>query len=269
MNPVEYKNWIKGIFNRAAPSYGGKSNAYFSHFADKLVELANLKGGERILDVATGRGAVLKKAMSKINDKGSITAVDISSEMIQELQEEISHQNKPNVSLYCMDAEHLEFDDASFDVIFCAFGVLFFPNIHSVLADFYRLLKPKGKLLLTTWGKKDFCHELYKIELTKLNSVPLVTLHEFEKVEFIKNILMDTGFQDISSHLETLDHVYPSIDAWIDSLWNLASRGKLETLSEEQLQRLKDVLRHKLTPCLQFDGLHETLEVIYTVTTRN
>ncbi|MFA6915112.1 MAG: methyltransferase domain-containing protein [Parachlamydiales bacterium] len=267
MNPVEYKSWIKGIFNRAAPAYGGKNNIYFSHFADKLVDLAKIKGPENILDVATGRGAVLKKALTKIDARGSLTAVDISPEMIQQLTEELDCQSK-QVHLYCMDAEHLEFEDNSFDIIFCAFGVFFFPNIHSVLTDFRRLLKPNGKLLLSTWGKKDFCHELYKIELTKLDSVPPVTLHEFEKVEFIRNILVDSGFQNLHCKLESLDYVYPSIENWIDSLWNLGSRGRLETLSEEQLSRLKEVLRFKLTPCLQFDGLHETLEVIYTQATK-
>jgi SAM-dependent methyltransferase len=50
-----------------------------------------------------------------------------------------------------MDAEHLDFPDAAFDRVLCGFGVMFFPHLDQALAEFRRVLKPGGRLGVSTW----------------------------------------------------------------------------------------------------------------------
>lgn len=62
MDLTKYKSFISGIFDRTAESYGKNYNSFFDYFASNLVNLASISKTSYVLDVATGRGAVLKKA---------------------------------------------------------------------------------------------------------------------------------------------------------------------------------------------------------------
>ena len=50
-----------------------------------------------------------------------------------------------------MDAEHLDFPDASFDRVLCGFGIMFFPNQMRALGEFRRVMKSGGRLAVSTW----------------------------------------------------------------------------------------------------------------------
>ena len=58
------KEWLAGVFDRAAPSYDRIGDAYHDHFGARLAEAAGIHPGARVLDVACGRGAVLVPAGS-------------------------------------------------------------------------------------------------------------------------------------------------------------------------------------------------------------
>lgn len=55
----DHKKWVSEIFDRAASEYGKKSSSFFSYFGKRLVEHVNVLPGQHVLDIATGRGAVL------------------------------------------------------------------------------------------------------------------------------------------------------------------------------------------------------------------
>lgn len=239
-----YKKWISGIFGRSASTYGEGGSNYFTYFAEKLVDFADLSPGMVILDVATGRGAILRKAIEKIGPAGTAIGIDISHEMIAETSKDL----KDKARLQIMDAEMLDFKDETFDVVFCGFGVFFFPHIEKALSEFYRVLKKNGKLVISTWQNKDVCIDILNQEIANFGVTNKITLHDFERPDYIEKMLGQARFKDIIIVEESFDHVYPTFDAWFSSLWSHGTRGKLEKLTPEQIEKLKSNLIQKLQP---------------------
>jgi SAM-dependent methyltransferase len=86
---VETKRALAGAFGRAAPTYDRVGPAFFAYFGRRLAEVAALRWGERVLDVATGLGAALFPTADAIGPSGSVVGVDLAEPMVQELTAEI------------------------------------------------------------------------------------------------------------------------------------------------------------------------------------
>lgn len=262
-----YKNWISGIFDGAASDYGNENTDYFNIFAKRLVQLASLSPNATVLDIATGRGAILKEVLKVISPTCKAIGIDISKSMIEETSSEMSQKGYSNYELFCMDAEELNFDKDTFNDLFCAFGVFFFPNIDSTLKGFLKVLKPGGSLWLSTWSERGLCSgnivDAFAQILGRDNFNTPLTLHRFDDKESIEHMLIQAGFKDILITSETIDFIYPTFEDWFSSLWSHASRGRFEKLNTQQLHSLKKILEHKIEPLMQPDGLHEHLGVHY------
>ncbi len=262
MEPPTYKGWITGVFDRAAELYGKKHSNFFDYFANNLVKLAALPPSAHVLDVATGRGAILKQAAEAVGPLGKVVGVDISPNMIKQTSKDF--ENYPNIQLICADAEHLEFNENSFDYVFCGFGVFFFPNASRALQEFFRVLKPSGKLLISTWGDDDYCDAIFQEVYKKIEHGTKILLHNFDNPDFISDILTKSGFVEIETIPDDLDYVYPTFEDWFSSLWSHAARAMLEKLTPQQIAELKEALNEKLRPYLKPDGFHELIHAYYT-----
>ena len=262
MEPQAYKGWITGVFDRSAELYGKKHSDFFDYFAKNLVELASLPLSAYVLDVATGRGAILKQAAKAVGSLGEVVGVDISPNMIEQTSTELGEY--PNIHLICGDAENLRFNENTFDYVFCGFGVFFFPNASQALQEFFRVLKPGGKLLISTWGEDDYCDDIFQEVYSTIGGQTKTLLHNFDNPDFIFEILSKSGFIKIETISDELDYIYPTFEEWFSSLWTHASRAKLEKLNSQQITELKELLNIRLRPYLKPDGLHELLHAYYT-----
>lgn len=267
MEPKAYKQWIQEVFDKSAKTYGQKYNRSFTYFAQRLVTLADLQANSRVLDVATGRGAIIQEVAKIIGPEGKIIGTDISANMIKETAAAL--HDYTNLELSCMDAESLDYPDNSFNYVFCGFGIFFFPHVDQALLEFFRVLKPGGKLLLSTWGESDQkiagpFFEAYKAYGFKVK----LLAHHFEQPTTINDALVKAGFKKSTITADTLDYVYPTISNWFNSQWEHGMRGLLEVLNHEQLAQLEATMVEQLTPLLQPDGLHQLLRVHYTTATK-
>ena len=93
-----------------------------------LIEMAMLKRGERVLDVACGTGLVTFPAADAVGASGSVAAADLSDAMVAHVAAEAHTRNLRHVAPSRMDAERLEFPDASFDAVLCALGLMYVPD---------------------------------------------------------------------------------------------------------------------------------------------
>ncbi len=262
---MEYKSRVAGIFDRSVLTYGKFGSHYFDIFAERL--LSHMQGvpGANVLDVATGRGAVLKLVLPMIGQKGKAVGIDISPKMIEALQEEI---RKPNVSLFCMDAEHLSFADNTFDIIYCGFGLFFFPDPKKALREFQRVLKPGGKIAVSTWGKMSIHKQAMSEKLLAMGIDPTIIAFPMPSVQELNTLFTETGFLEVRVVQDRLEHPYANFDQWWNSLWGHGMRTGLEELNKEQLASLKAKLFEELKSEYRPDGFYENLEVFYTLASK-
>ena len=99
-----HKELVAGFFGRAAASYDGMGPHAFQYFGRRLVELAQIPCGAQVLDVATGRGAVLFPAAEQVGPHGHVVGIDVTEPMVQLTAAEISQQGVTNAEVCQMDA---------------------------------------------------------------------------------------------------------------------------------------------------------------------
>ena len=141
---------LRAAFDRIAPDYDRAGPGCFAHFGRVLVDAAGLEPGQRVLDVATGRGAVLLPAAERVGPAGDVLGIDLSPAMVEAAGAEAAARGLP-VRLAVMDAARPALDEAAFDHVLCGFGLMFLPALDDALAGLVRALRPGGRLTASTW----------------------------------------------------------------------------------------------------------------------
>src|SRR5215204_624815 len=113
------KQRVAALYSRVAANYGQDGPPFFAHAGRRLVELAGVGPGDRVMDVATGRGAVLFPAAELIGPAGRAIGIDLAAGMVEQTHDDIARRGFRNVDVLRMDAEHLAFQPQSFDRVLC------------------------------------------------------------------------------------------------------------------------------------------------------
>jgi len=121
----------------------------FRTFAEEVVRRADLRPGERVLDVGTGTGTALSIAAPQIGFEGRAVGIDRSAAMAARARSALSSAG-PSVRVLEMDAAALDFPDEWFDAAVSSCGVSFL-RAGDVLSEVRRVLKPRGRFLWAEW----------------------------------------------------------------------------------------------------------------------
>lgn len=136
-------------YDHVAGEYDRLVERYSGALADRIVSLAKLEPGSRVLDVGTGTGIVALAASRALGERGHVLGVDLSDGMLARAREKAADRALTDrVEFRQMDAERLSLPDASFDTVLSLFALHHFPNPASALAQMRRVLRPGGTLCL-------------------------------------------------------------------------------------------------------------------------
>jgi SAM-dependent methyltransferase len=115
-----------------------------------LVDYAAPQPGMAVLDLATGTGEPAITLASRVGPAGHVTALDQSAELLKIAEERARERRLTNITTCQADAHKLPFPTASFDLITCRFGVMFFRE--QALRETLRVLKPGCRACFVVWG---------------------------------------------------------------------------------------------------------------------
>lgn len=144
-------------WDRAAVDYERGWAAQLKPAQDLLLQMAALAPGERVLDLAAGTGLVTFPAAETVGTAGSVVATDISEAMVTMLKGEAARRGLSHVTAERADAETYPFEEASFDAVLCALGLMYVPDPAACLAGAMRVLKPGGRFVAVVWGNRARC----------------------------------------------------------------------------------------------------------------
>ncbi len=125
--------------------------------ADLTIRIADL-GSRSVLEVACGTGVVTRAMSAGLDADTVITATDLNQPMVDHAA---SLSTASEVRWRQADVMNLPFEDGSFDVVVCQFGVMFFPDRPAAFAEIRRVLRPGGVFLFNTWDRietNEFAH---------------------------------------------------------------------------------------------------------------
>jgi len=125
------------------------------HISERLVELAGVRSGSRVLDVAAGYGEPALTAARRAGPEGSVVATDISAEMLAFGRERAAAAGLGNVEFVESDASSLEFPRASFDAAVSRWGIIFEPDAEAAARRIRTFLKQGARMAIASWGEPD------------------------------------------------------------------------------------------------------------------
>ncbi len=152
MNSNSNSQWGNSYRLIASEKWKAKSAAMGRDVTDALVEYARPKPGMKVLDLASGTGEPAISLASRIGNEGHVTALDLSSELLQIAAERAQQRGLTNLSTQQADAHQLPFPDHSFDLVTSRFGVMFFQDCERALREVHRVLKRGARACFLAWG---------------------------------------------------------------------------------------------------------------------
>jgi SAM-dependent methyltransferase len=123
--------------------------------SDRLVELANVGPGARVLDVATGNGEPALTAARRVGASGRVIATDQSAGMLAIARDRAAALGAINVEFREIDGEALTIPERDFDAIVCRWGLMFMPDVKGALREIYQRLRAGGRLATAVWATAD------------------------------------------------------------------------------------------------------------------
>lgn len=121
--------------------------------SDKLVEMAEIKPGDTVLDIATGIGEPAITAAKRVKPNGKVVATDISPQMIAIAKARAKSLGLDSIMEFReFDAEKLDFPKSTFNAVLSRWGLMFLPNLPGALTTIRQLLTPNGRLSAAVWA---------------------------------------------------------------------------------------------------------------------
>ncbi len=276
------KRQIAAVFSRAAPTYDQVGPQFFAYYGRRLVDVAQIPNGATVLDIASGRGAVLFPAAERVGPLGRVIGIDLADAMVQATTQELARQHVTNAEVRHMDAEHLVFPDASFDYVLAGFSIFFFPQLDRALSEIRRVLKPYGHIGMTTWGPDDnrwqWLGELFNTYLPPQADVPQssetqqLIRPDFRSRTGLEAVLRAAGFVDIQVVEEQVEFVYRSEEEWWLTQWSHGMRGRLEQIENTAglgaLDQFKADAFKEMQVVRQPDGFHHLIPALFTLASK-
>src|SRR5215218_1660338 len=120
--------------------------------SERMLDLAGLAPGMRVLDIASGSGEPALAAARRLGLSGHVLATDLVPSVLKLAKERAAHAGVTNIEFRVADAETLEVPEASFDVATVRWGLMYIPDAAGALARIRRALRPGGALVVAAWA---------------------------------------------------------------------------------------------------------------------
>lgn len=137
-----YKQQIAELYTHRSATYD--QSDWHLPVAQCLVNDAQIRPGQQVLDIATGTGMVAIATAALVGDTGRVVGVDISSGMLEQARDKATALGLGQVEFQLADAESLDFPENSFDCVLCCSAFIWMTDLIAALQHWHRLLKPGG-----------------------------------------------------------------------------------------------------------------------------
>jgi ubiquinone/menaquinone biosynthesis C-methylase UbiE len=227
----------------------------FAPYARLVAERAAEFQPRRILETAAGTGVVTEE-LHRALPNSDIVATDLNAPMLEQAARRISASN---VLFQPADAQALPFNDNSFDLVVCQFGVMFFPDKVRANAEARRVLRDEGRYMLVIWDRIE--HNLATLAAGRAvgDLFPGDAVRFYERVPFryhdvgqIEHDLLAAGFTDIEYEtVELRSRAASARDAAVALVQGTPVRSDIEQIDPAMLGRATEAAEDALR---QYEG---------------
>ncbi|CAB9539066.1 2-methoxy-6-polyprenyl-1,4-benzoquinol methylase (EC [Bathymodiolus brooksi thiotrophic gill symbiont] len=205
---------VRSVFDSVANKYD-LMNDVLSFGAHRLwkhytIAMANVKTGDKILDIAGGTGDLARAFATKVGNTGQVVLSDINAAMLNEGRKNLINKGVIGVEFVQLSGEQIPFADNSFDCVSIAFGLRNVTDKDQCIREMYRVLKPGGCMLILEFSKTDIVPLEKFYDFYSFNVMPKLgkfiandeesyqylaeSIRKHPDQETLKKMVLDAGF---------------------------------------------------------------------------
>jgi SAM-dependent methyltransferase len=178
---------------------------------DLVLDTADLRPGEEVIDVASGTGLIAFPAARAVAPAGRVLATDLSPRMVASLERRAAEVGVKNLDVARAGAEDLG-DRGPFDVGVCSLGLMYVPDPEAAMLELHRVLRPGGRTVISVWGERSRCGwaELFPIVDARVRSDVCPMFFALGAPGALVHALKRAGFVDVREARLRVELRYPS-----------------------------------------------------------
>jgi ubiquinone/menaquinone biosynthesis C-methylase UbiE len=257
------------VFKHSTPSLYDRymGPLLFEPYARYVAERVARLEPDRILETAAGTGIVTRTVTACI-PKAAIVATDINPAVVEFAAQQVQSDQ---VEFEVADAQDLPFDDATFDVVLCLFGVMFFPDKVRAHAEARRVLRPGGHYIVVTFNRLDLnpvpkaageaVASLFPEDPRYMERGPF----SYTDAALVEQDLRHAGFEAIELETVELSSPVSARDASRGIVLGSPFRAEIERLDPSALERATSRVEEALQG---WDGTHAPMSAHIATATR-
>jgi ubiquinone/menaquinone biosynthesis C-methylase UbiE len=249
-DPQQVKSATREQWDQHAKGWdhqGPRIRAWLRDATDAMIEMAGIKPGMRVLDVAAGAGDQTLDIAVRVGSEGSVLATDLSPAILQFAKHNAERAGLSNVQTQAEDGENLSTEAGSFDAAVCRLGLMLFPNPENGLRSMFRALKPGGRACTMVFStpEKNPCVSILVSTALKHAGMPPRDPYQpggllsLGKPSLIDDLFRAAGFSHIATTKVAAPFRLPSVKDYLDFIESSASP------INQILRRVDDATRHK------------------------
>ena len=268
-------------YNFTADFFDDPALGFWDRCGRRTVGLVGLEPSMRVLDVCCGTGASALPAAKAVGYGGKVIGIDLAENLLELAQQKAIALQLGNIEFLKADMTELPFELESFDVVIIAFGIFFVSDMEGQVRKLWRLVKPGGKLAVTTWGPRLFepAYKEWKAALAVQGPEWVTDFNPWDRIstaEAVQRLIeegsagSDKGIgREVHVVAEECEHTLSTPE----DFWRIALgsglRWSIEQLGESKAILLKKMLLQRLTD--REEGPVRSIEtnVIYGIARRS
>ena len=222
----------------------------FQEWCPLVIQAANIKTGDRVVDIACGTGALAIAVAERIGP-GKAVGIDVNEGMLN-----VARSKSSAIEWHNAPAEKLPFSDDSFNCVVSQFGLMYFEDKEAALNEMFRVLEPGGSLAVAVWNNLDenpgLAAEEYLWQRVFDEEVD-ETPYRLGDKKVLQRLFEDSGIGDIQIHTHEGMARFESIESWIHT----GAKGWTEddALTDDELKLLLDTAEKELAEFRSQQGM--------------
>ena len=238
------KKKAASTYNAASDFYDHPANTFWGRYGKQTVARLRLAPGERVLDVCCGSGASAIPEAETVGPTGSVIGVDLAENLLALARSKAENQGLTNIQFRTGDMTQLPFDDGSFDVVVCVFGIFFVPDMEAALRELKRVLRIGGKVAITTWGPRFFepASTAFWESVRDVRPDLYKGFNPWDRisdVDAVSSLLTSAGFETVEAVAESGAQPVNSPDDWWAMIMGSGYRGTVAQLDPADRERVR------------------------------